>query len=260
MRGSSQSFMVQGTDDRSYVMKCADNPQGTRTLINEWIVGELLMRFGICTPQIRVLVLEGTTEGMERLYFTIGDTERNVEGRFHIGSQCPVSPDTTAIYDFLPSRLLSRVINLADFASVLVLDKWLCHIDRRQTVFVREPDPDGSSIFKAYFIDHGLCFAGSRWELDVRPHGMYIDAGVYSRLNLTEHTLHALSALHIIEEDYMSDVVSSFPQEWLSEGDDAALANLLESLQRRRRKVASLVEQCVREISSRGVSPHASPI
>jgi hypothetical protein len=37
MCGGSQAQLVQGDDGHSYVCKFVGNPQGTRTLINEWI-------------------------------------------------------------------------------------------------------------------------------------------------------------------------------------------------------------------------------
>ena len=46
MRGGSQPFLVQGEDDRFYVAKFAGNPQGDRTLINEWAAHRVLQQLG----------------------------------------------------------------------------------------------------------------------------------------------------------------------------------------------------------------------
>jgi hypothetical protein len=49
-----------------------------------------------------------------------------------LGSECPVNPENTAIFDFLPAKLLPQVVNLPDFAKAFVLDKWPYQTDRRQ--------------------------------------------------------------------------------------------------------------------------------
>src|SRR3954470_380979 len=57
MRGNSQAHLVEGSDGHFYVAKFMGNPQGTRTLINEWFTHQLFRQFGISTPSLRVLRL-----------------------------------------------------------------------------------------------------------------------------------------------------------------------------------------------------------
>jgi hypothetical protein len=59
MRGRSQAYLVEGNDGRFYVAKFAGNPQGNRTLINEWITAHLLKRLDVSTPLLIVLRLKG---------------------------------------------------------------------------------------------------------------------------------------------------------------------------------------------------------
>src|SRR3954447_19037736 len=123
MRGGSQAQLVQGDDGQYYVAKFTGNPQGTRTLINEWITAQLLRKLNVSTPPLVVLQLKDElVESAEGLYFTVGDRRIRIGAGLHLGSLCPVDPVATAILDFLPQHLIHKVVNLADFAKLLVLD------------------------------------------------------------------------------------------------------------------------------------------
>ena len=250
MRGAGKSFFVQGRDDCFYVAKFSNNPQGTRTLINEWIVGQLLTHLRVSTPPVKILTLEGCPEGGEKLYFTLENKRRMIEGRLHFGSQCPVNPEKKAIYDFLPSRLLPLVVNVTHFATMLVFDKWVGQVDARQSIFVRESGARGESVFRSYFIDHGLSFAGNRWAFEDAPgYGQYMNCAVYSSINLAQHTRQVLSSLDAITETHIYDAAGTVPLEWFSKTDETALAHLLRSLHRRRDRLPLLVDACIRNIS-----------
>jgi hypothetical protein len=50
------------------------------------------------------------------------------------GSPYPGDPHRPTLLDFLPDPELEKVVNLEDFAGMLVLDKWTCNSNGRQTV------------------------------------------------------------------------------------------------------------------------------
>ena len=156
MRGGSQARLVKDRDGSFYVAKFTGNPQGTRILINEWFASQLFQHLRIATPPLRVLRLTRAVSAVsEDLVFHVGKTRIAVEPGLHLGSQSPVNPETTAIFDFLPQRMLSRVTNPEDFAKALVLDLFLGQTDGRQAIFVRE---GFGSVYRlyAYLIDHGV--------------------------------------------------------------------------------------------------------
>jgi hypothetical protein len=51
------------------------------------------------------------------------------------GSRYPGDPARLTVYDFLPDEQLRETENLADFAGMLVFDKWTCNTNGRQAVF-----------------------------------------------------------------------------------------------------------------------------
>src|SRR3954447_7160177 len=120
MRGGSQAYLIQGSDRKFYVAKFVANPQGTRTLINEWISTQILKRFGITAPDQVVVRLEHSTKyAGSALTFKIGGREIPISPGLHLGSLCPVDPEKQAIYDFLPTNLIHKTANLDEFAKML---------------------------------------------------------------------------------------------------------------------------------------------
>jgi len=80
--------------------------------------------------------------------------------------------------DYLPDGLLERVVNVADFARVLVLDKWTCNADGRQAVFHHKRPR--SRRYTATFVDQGYCFNAGEWTFPDYPlRGVYATNCVY---------------------------------------------------------------------------------
>ena len=244
MRGGSQSYLVEGDDGSYYVAKFAMNPQGNRTLINECVASRLFQQFGISTPPIRLLHLSRTVQQAASLHFSLRDKKVPVNSGIHFGSQCPVNPNTTAIYDFLPRKLLANVTNLEDFPKAFVLDKLLGNADTRQAIFVRTPSRSGKATFRAWLIDHGLMFAGQRWELgDVPGHGLYMDRTVYSSPDTLMICDKAIERLRMLTEDQLHAAAEGIPSDWFSSGDRDALTQLFKKVQARAARLPTFVRR-----------------
>lgn len=252
VRGGSQAYLVEGDDGRCYVAKFAHNPQGNRTLVNECIGSSLFQQFGISTPPIRLLYLSRTVQQAASLHFSIRDKKVPVRSGIHFGSQCPVNPNTTAIYDFLPQKLLANVGNLEDFSKAFVLDKLLGNTDKRQAIFVRTPSRSCKATFRVWMIDHGLMFAGRRWELeDVRGYGLYVDRAVYGFRNTQIICDKAIEMMRMLKEDQLHIAAEGIPSDWFSSGDRGALARLFQEVQARAARLPIFVRRhlkIVREI------------
>jgi nitroreductase len=244
MRGGSQPFLVEGEDGQFYVAKFTGNPQGNRTLINEWIADRLFQQVGLSTPTLRFLQLSDSSKRAEALCFQIGNHTVPIQGMFHLGSQCPVNPTTTAIYDFVPRRLFPKVVNLDDLASAFVLDRWLGQTDTRQAVFARDRRNGKGLELRLYLIDHGMSFAGKQWELpDASKYGLYMDRSVYSSLNMKAASERALSRIDALTESDLYAAAQDIPSCWLCEEDYDALAKLLGLLDSRRNRLRAVVSR-----------------
>ena len=97
VRGGSQAGLVEGEDGRCYIATFAGNPQGNRTLVNEWMAQSIIKLLGISTPPLCLLRLPDSLLD-DSLYFDIGNKRVPVQGDWHLGSLCPVDPQTKAIF------------------------------------------------------------------------------------------------------------------------------------------------------------------
>jgi hypothetical protein len=241
MRGQSESQLVYGDDGHYYVAKLSGTLRGTRTLINDWIVSQLLKQMGICTPILRILHFPPSLIS-EEVSLHVPSGLIPPQGSVHLGSRCPVDPAKTVIWDFLPSMFLSTILNLSEFAAMLVFDTWVCHTAPRQAIFVPQRVLIGKPAFLAYFISHGTSFSGSRWELgEEQMHGFYFQRQLYDLVvGMQALVDKAVCRLESITETSLLATAESVPPAWLLPSDRAPLANLLGKLHGRQGKLRSI--------------------
>ena len=244
MRGGSQSHLVEGSDGRFYIAKWVDNPQGTRTLVNEWVAHRLMLQLEISTPRMRILRLSREMCATSNdLYFDLPQNRRLVQPGLHLASECPANPETTAIFDFLPVKLLSQLSNCTDFARCLVLDALMGQCDRRQAVFVRDRAARGRPCCRAHLIDHGMAFGGSSWMLpSIRSSGLYADHSVYRLISSTSVWIEAIEQACAIREHDLLAAVAGIPAEWFGAGDYESLKEVFVAVLRRRKELWSHVQ------------------
>jgi hypothetical protein len=244
LSGGSQAQLVQGGDGHFYATKLAGNPQGNRTLINEWVAYRLLSRLDVTTPPLRILELPSSLPPHDDLNFVVGNGRVAPEGVLHLGSQCPVNPEKTAIFDFMPDRLLSNVHNLAEFATMYVFDQWLGQGDLRQAIFVRDKSVAAGPNLKAYFIDHGQAFNGAHWELREMPlRGIAFQSCVYSMLDMNTLVEKAIGQIERLEEQTLFAAMEGVPSRWFAPWDREYLHALLVKLQRRQANLRPIMQR-----------------
>ncbi len=260
MRGGAQALLVRDGSGNAYVAKCVQNPQGTRTLINEWIVSRLLKHLRLSTPTVNAIQIGGGVQGGSLLEFQVGSKKIPIPSGVHLGSACPADPAHKAIFDFLPRRLMHKVVNLPDLVMALAFDKWVSQTDTRQAIFIRERCAGPDAKFRAYLIDHGLSFGGSRWEMSDRPlNGLYHDRSVYDTPAAGNLCHAAVDRIQELPEEALFSMAPDIPEQWLKPGDREELTRLLELLCDRRTKLHDTMERVLRQLDEAGiVMPSAS--
>jgi hypothetical protein len=134
---------------------------------------------------------------------------------------------------------LDGVLNLADFARVLVLDKWTCNADGRQAIFSRKTPR--SQRYHATFIDQGYCFNAGEWTFPDFPlRGVYGNNSVYEIVTGWKAFEPALSRAEGMDQDAIWRCAADIPEEWYG-GDRTGLKQLVEKLSNRRGIVRDLI-------------------
>jgi len=240
LRGGSQSHLLRASDGASYVTKFQNNPQHIRVLANEMLATRLGLALGLPMPRVEEIeVCDWLIAHNPDLRIRLAGTEIPCQS----GKQLAllyVGPDSSGLtFDYLPRELLEGVRNLADFARVLVLDKWTCNADGRQAIFSRKTPQ--SRRYNATFIDQGYCFNAGEWTFPDSPlRGVYANNCVYESVMGWEAFEPALSRAEEMDAGAIWQCAAGIPEEWY-EGDRTGLERLVETLCHRRPTIRKLI-------------------
>jgi hypothetical protein len=181
LRGGAQSHLLRASDGACYVTKFQNNPQHIRVLANEMLATNLGLALGLPMPRVKVIeVSEWLIEHTKDLRISLGCSMIPCRSGKQLGSLYVGSESPGMTFDYLPCELVQRVVNVGDFARVLILDKWKCNSDERQAIFWKAMRRQR---YSATFIDQGYCFNASEWTFPDYPlRGVYATNCVYERV------------------------------------------------------------------------------
>ena len=242
MRGGSQSHLLRCSDGEYYVVKFQNNPQGARTLVNEMLGGALAARMGLPTPETAIVeVSEPLIQHSEECVIQIGRELIPCTPGQCFGSRLPSqagpygSRVMMAAHGFLPDFPPREVTNAADFAGMLVFDKWTGNMDWRQVIFV--PDV-ATQNYRIVMIDNGFCFNGREWNFPYAPKcGLAARPSAYGAVQGIESFEPWLQILENVTGNHLLDqLADDIPHEWYG-FDVKALRHLLQEMEYRRRSV-----------------------
>jgi hypothetical protein len=242
MRGGAQSHLMRCSNNKFYVVKFRNNPQGVRILANEFVFSNLAKMLGLSVPCPAIVeVSELLVQHSPSLNIRIPpNSTMPCDSGLQYGSEYAIDPLKGSVTDWLSSEMLMRTRNRSEFAGMFVLDKWACNLDSRQTVFWRRSI---ERKYSACFIDHGYCFGAEDWNFRDEPlRGAYSKNEVYGDITGWDSFDPWLSELERLDETFIWNAVSSTPPIWYL-SDWSSIERLAETLILRRGKVRQLIEQ-----------------
>ena len=238
MRGGSQAHMLADENGRYWIVKFLNNPQHPRVLANEWIASSLARAVGLTVPDFDIMdVPANLIESSGELIFRHGGNPVKPTPGAAFASRLPTDDPAIPVYDYLPEPALETVVNLAEFAGVLAVDKWLCQCDGRQVVFCN-PAPRART--RAYFIDWGFVFNAGDWNFSDSPlRGVYSRNAAYTSVTGWDAFEPWLSRIEQFPNSTLDGIMAAIPPTWVT---PAELAGLKNAILDRRRKVHDLIE------------------
>ena len=241
MRGGAQSQLMLGADGQLWVVKFKNNPQHIRVLANELIATRIAEAIGLPVPQSDVVeVSEWLIANSPEMVVEHGrgKQERCAAG-LQFGSRFVGGLMPGQVVDYLPEQQLDEVRNLAEFAGMLVVDKWTGNCNGRQAVYERGPR---LRKYRAIFIDQGFCFNAGEWTFpDVPLRGVFARNRVYSRVTGWKSFEPWLSRVEAFAASGLGTIAEAVPPEWHG-GDLGVIEHLMETLLRRRSRMRELIE------------------
>lgn len=238
MRGGSQAHMLADENGRYWVVKFLNNPQHPRVLANEWIASSLARAVGLTVPDFDIMdVPANMIESSGELIFRHGGKPVKPTPGPAFASRLPTDDPVIPVYDYLPEPALETIVNLAEFAGVLAVDKWLCQCDGRQVVFCK-PAPRART--RAYFIDWGFVFNAGDWNFPDSPlRGVYSRNAAYATITGWDAFEPWLSRIERFPKSTLDGIMAAVPREWATPEE---LADLENAILNRRHKVRDLIE------------------
>jgi hypothetical protein len=181
-----------------------------KVLANELLGTRLARRLGLPTPVVAVVeVREDLIRYTDDLVMQLGRGQVTCQAGLSFGSRYPGDPALLVVYDLLPEEQLRAIENLADFAGMLVFDKWTCNTNGRQTIFFR---PERQTRYQAMMIDQGFCFNASEWNFPDAPlRGLYSRQLVYEPVRGLQAFEPWLSRLERIDEAALEKAAEETP-------------------------------------------------
>jgi hypothetical protein len=229
------------SDGNLYVVKFQNNPQHLRVLANELFATRVAEAVGLSVPATDVVdVSEWLVENTPELYVDRGREQERCHGGLQFGSRYVGGLMPGQVVDYLPDEQLAQVRNVAEFAGMLVIDKWTGNSNGRQAVFHRKPR---ERRYTATFIDQGYCFGAGDWELREAPlRGVYARNLVYADVTGWESFEPWLSRVETMAAEEVWAIAESVPPVWYG-GDQREIERLTELLLMRRTRIREAIVQ-----------------
>ncbi len=241
MRGGAQSQLMLGADGNLWVVKFQNNPQHLRVLANELIATRIAEAVGLTVPQSDVVeVSEWLIANSPEMMVDHGRGRREAcAAGLQFGSRFAGGLMPGQVVDYLPEVQMDEVRNLAEFAGMLLVDKWTGNCNGRQAVFERRPR---ERRYRAVFIDQGYCFNAGEWTFPDAPlRGVFARNPVYRRVRGWDSFEPWLARVEEFDAQRLWRIAEEVPPEWYG-GDLRTIERLMEQLLARRGRVRELVE------------------
>ena len=240
MRGGAQSQLMLGADGKLWVVKFQNNPQHLRVLANELIATRIAEAVGLTVPKTDVVeVSEWLIANSPEMQVDAGRGARvPCATGLQFGSQFVGGLMPGQVVDYLPEPQMEDVRNLAEFAGMLVVDKWTGNCNGRQAVFERRPR---ERRYRAVFIDQGYCFNAGEWTFPDAPlRGVFLRNRVYAAVSGWRSFEPWLERVEAFSAETLGRIAEEVPPAWYG-GDPAEIERLMETLLKRRGRVRELI-------------------
>ncbi len=146
--GFSKPQLFEMNDGNTYLVKFKDNPQGTRVLGNDWVVGKLAQLLGLPVAPFEVAYFSKSDFKKFPVLYSYGFTPGHQFASLLL-------KDCTGLWE---PRINEEIVNLDAMPGIIVFDYWVNNNDRDTGNVLLERLSDNKCYL--HLIDHGLCFPG----------------------------------------------------------------------------------------------------
>jgi hypothetical protein len=214
MQGKSQAALIKASDHEQYVVKWMHGPRSTISVRLEALRNSVYQYLGLpVSTWTTIDIPDELLKAHPEMWISTPKGIIRPDAGIHFASRL-VSPPGGAFYEFLPTRMFSRVTNRSDFWGAYAADVWTERFEIRQALFV--PDEAPSSL-RAIFIDHGSSFAllGSK-EVARLTSCLYSDRLIYPESEMVTGLHDWIEHIRKNGHAAIAQAHDSLPPEWIT--------------------------------------------
>lgn len=210
LRGGSQPILAGASDGQVYVVKFANNLQGTNLSFNESAGNELYRACGLAEPSWKpLLVTDSFIDRNPDCWMQTPEGPLRPVPGLCFGSRF-LGGGSKRLLEILPGTSLIRVANHKSFWMAWMIDICARHADNRQAIFLQ--DLHGG--LKAFFIDHGHLFGGPKGGLQQHfTASRYLDPRIYESVS-SHYLLNLQRVAMCLDAERLRKRILGLPNEW----------------------------------------------
>ncbi|MDR7001851.1 HipA family kinase [Neobacillus niacini] len=220
--GFSKPQLFLMSDGKEYLVKFKENPQGTRVLVNDWVVGRLAQLLGLPVAPF------------ELTYFSKYDFKKFSDlyrYGFKPGHQfaSKLLKDCTGLWE---PRSNEKIVNIDTLPGIIVFDYWVNNTDRDTGNVLLEKLSDHTNYL--HLIDHGLCFPGYANSIEMLkqvPRNLLNQAAhtwAVSQIENPKSLLKFTEKVLALPSEKILSVINTIPDDWdVSSSEKKALYQYL---------------------------------
>ncbi|MGM9989053.1 MAG: HipA family kinase [Bacillaceae bacterium] len=202
----SNPQIVIFSDNKKYLVKFKNNPQGDRMLMRELVCTTLATHIGLPTVPFEIVNVSDEfllKNDLKKYNFTSGSQFASLYLDNSMGLWVKIEKE--------------QIVNRSILAGILIFDFWLRNIDRDESNILLSPI--GDSKFFINIIDHGNCYPNKK-ELEKildEPEKFELSnvhKWCLSMLNDEKELTFFLQKVMGIQESFISDLIDSTPKDW----------------------------------------------
>ena len=202
LKGKSQPQLIRFSDGNHYVVKFKGNPQGMKTLVNEFIASQLAEHLSLPIPTSLLVYIPDSFVQQSPVL-----SARSFVGGLQFATQ--YVEHTEQIPKFDPHKEFNIGTNQETLADLIVFDYWLGNTDRSRRNLLLQRNERGECHF--LLIDHGNCFREKR----ISPFRFRTaHKWCLSLIDDTERLAHSVQKVQNLSNDTILEIIHSVPKEW----------------------------------------------
>jgi hypothetical protein len=209
--GGSQPHLFETTAGQ-FMVKVANNSQGTRVLVNELIAGLCLDWLGVRHPRPAVVdVPDDVIVDSPGAKFSDGAA---LASGLAFGSEYWQS-------DAQGTIPVDQLVNDDDIAGTMTLDTWIHNHDGRQ--YRMRPAPGQPGKYEAIPVDQGHCFGSPGWTAHDLANDRAVAVAVPIKPVGASIVTLFVKRLRAFDRFAASTILAAVPNEWITDDERAAL-------------------------------------